>query len=62
MSDFTAPDMSGSTAPDMSGSRALERGYRRVLALYPRSFRGDSEEEILAVLLASAAEGQTRVG
>jgi len=40
----------------------LERGYRRVLAWYPRSFLADSEEEILAVLLATAAEGQTRVG
>jgi hypothetical protein len=40
----------------------LERGYRRVLACYPRSFRADSEDEILAVLLATAAEGQARVG
>ena len=46
----------------MSGQDRLERGYRRVLACYPRSFRGDSEEEILAVLLASAEEGQRRVG
>jgi len=40
----------------------LERGYRRVLACYPRSFRADSEDEILAVLLATASEGQARVG
>lgn len=40
----------------------LERGYRRVLAWYPRSFRADSEEEILAVLLATASECQARVG
>jgi len=46
----------------MSDMTALERGYRRVLALYPRSFRADSEDEILAVLLATAEEGQTRVG
>jgi hypothetical protein len=46
----------------MSGQDRLERGYRRVLACYPRSFRGESEEEILAVLLDTAAEGQTRVG
>jgi hypothetical protein len=46
----------------MSEMAALERGYRRVLALYPRSFRADSEDEILAVLLATAEEGQTRVG
>jgi hypothetical protein len=29
----------------------LERGYRRILACYPRSFRRDNEGEILAVLL-----------
>ena len=45
-----------------TGAARLERGYRRVLAWYPRSFRADSEEEILAVLLATAAEGQVRVG
>ena len=45
----------------MSGQDKLERGYRRVLACYPRSFRSDSEEEIVAVLLATAEEGQTRV-
>jgi hypothetical protein len=46
----------------MSDSQALERAYRRILSCYPRSFRADSEEEILAVLLATAAEGQTRIG
>jgi hypothetical protein len=40
----------------------LERSYRRILAWYPRSFRAGSEEEILAVLLDTAAEGQQRVG
>jgi hypothetical protein len=45
-----------------SGTERLEHGYRRLLACYPRSFRVDSEEEILAVLLAAAAEGQARVG
>jgi hypothetical protein len=40
----------------------LERGYRRVLACYPRSFRRDSEGEILAVLLDTAEPGQVRVG
>jgi hypothetical protein len=40
----------------------LERGYRRVLACYPKAFRRESEEEILAVLLATAEEGQRRVG
>ena len=46
----------------MSDSSPLERGYRRVLACYPRAFRRESEDEILAVLLATATEGQRRVG
>lgn len=46
----------------MSESQRLERGYRRILALYPRAFRCESEEEILAVLMATAQEGQRRVG
>jgi hypothetical protein len=37
---------------------SLERAYRRVLACYPKAFRQESEQEILAVLLASAEEGQ----
>jgi hypothetical protein len=36
----------------------LERRYRRLLACYPRFFRHDSEDEILAVLLACARAGQ----
>jgi hypothetical protein len=46
----------------MTGSSQLERGYRRVRACYTKVFRRESEEEILAVLLATAAEGQRRVG
>jgi hypothetical protein len=46
----------------MSEMASLERGYRRVLACYPKAFRQENEQEILAVLLASAAEGQRRVG
>jgi hypothetical protein len=46
----------------MSKQVTLERSYRRILAWYPRSFRADSEDEILAVLLATAEDGQTRVG
>jgi hypothetical protein len=45
----------------MSGSSQLERGYRRVLACYPKAFRRESGEEIVAVLLATAREGQRRV-
>jgi hypothetical protein len=40
----------------------LERGYRRILACYPRSFRRDNESEILAVLLDTEEPGQVRVG
>ena len=40
----------------------LERGYRRVLACYPKAFRRESGEEILAVLMATAHEGQRRIG
>jgi hypothetical protein len=46
----------------VTGSSRLERGYRRVLACYPRAFRRENEEEILAVLLASARQGQRRAG
>lgn len=43
-----------------SSSAALERAYRRLVACYPRSFRSESTEEIIAVLLATAREGQRR--
>jgi hypothetical protein len=41
-------------------SSDLERGYRRLIACYPRSFRKENGEEILTVLLATAGEGQRR--
>jgi hypothetical protein len=44
----------------MSDSASLEHGYRRLLACYPRRFRREDEEEILAVLMACAQDGQTR--
>jgi hypothetical protein len=43
-----------------SSSAELERAYRRLVACYPRSFRSGSTEEIIAVLLATAREGQRR--
>jgi hypothetical protein len=46
----------------MTGPSQLERSCRRVLACYPKAFRRESEEEMLAVLLATAGEGQRRVG
>jgi hypothetical protein len=50
--------MTGSTSP--SAPRGLERGYRRLVACYPWSFRKDNEEEVLTVLLATARDGQRR--
>lgn len=44
----------------MTDSPDLERGYRRLLACYPRAFRRDHAEEVLAVLMASAPDGQKR--
>jgi hypothetical protein len=52
---MSEPELSGATDP-----AGLEHGYRRLLAFYPRAFRRENEEEILAVLLACAQDGQTR--
>ena len=41
----------------MSEDVLLERRYRRLLALYPRAFRCELEEELLGVLLAGAGGG-----
>ena len=41
-------------------TRDLEHGYRRLVAFYPRSFRRENGDEIIAVLLATAASGQRR--
>jgi hypothetical protein len=46
----------------MSESAGLEWRYRRLLAWYPRSFRREQEDEMLAVLMAGARPGQRRPG
>jgi hypothetical protein len=46
----------------MSDQASLERGYRRLLACYPRAFRRENGPEILAVLMACAPDGQRRPG
>jgi hypothetical protein len=46
----------------MSDSAGLERRYGRLLACYPRAFRREHAQEILAVLMAGADEGQQRPG
>ncbi len=46
----------------MTEQAGLERGYRRLLACYPKAYRRDNGDEILGVLMATAREGQRRVG
>jgi hypothetical protein len=46
----------------MTDQANLERGYRRLLAWYPPAFRRDNGEELLAVLMACAPDGQRRPG
>jgi hypothetical protein len=46
----------------MTDEANLERGYRRLLAWYPRAFRREHGQEILAVLLACAPPGRRRPG
>jgi hypothetical protein len=46
----------------MTDQENLERAYRRLLAWYPRAFRRENGQEILAVLLACAPDGQRRPG
>ncbi|HTW43491.1 MAG TPA: hypothetical protein VMD79_14380 [Solirubrobacteraceae bacterium] len=44
----------------MTDSADLERHYRRLLVFYPKAFREQHEQEVLAVLMAGAADGQRR--
>jgi hypothetical protein len=44
----------------VTDSAGLEQGYRRLLAWYPSTYRREHADEILAVLMASAGEGQRR--
>jgi hypothetical protein len=50
--------MNGQSEQNSQGD--LERRYRRLLACYPRAYRHEFGEEILAVLMATAVEGQQR--
>jgi hypothetical protein len=47
---------------DRTEPSGLERRYRRLLCCYPRAYRRENEEEMLAVLLACARDGQQRPG
>jgi hypothetical protein len=44
----------------MTSMSELERGYRRLVACYPKSFRQENGEEIISVLMATASQGQRR--
>ncbi len=46
----------------MTDQADLARGYRRLLAWYPRAFRRENGPEILAVLMACAPDGRRRPG
>ena len=46
----------------MTDQEHLERAYVRLLAWYPRDFRRESGQEMLAVLMACAPPGQRRPG
>jgi hypothetical protein len=46
----------------MTDRAKLELRYRRLLAWYPRAFREENEQEMLAVLISCASEGQSRPG
>jgi hypothetical protein len=46
----------------MTDQANLERAYRRLLASYPREFRRENGQEILAVLMACAKDDQQRPG
>jgi len=46
----------------MTDPAGPERGYRWLLAWYPRAFRREHEEEMFAVLMAGARQGQRRPG
>jgi hypothetical protein len=60
MTDWSPGGESFPISDRASSSARLERAYRRLVACYPRSFRQESTEEVIAVLLATAREDQRR--
>jgi hypothetical protein len=60
MTDWSPIGESFSISDRASSSAQLERAYRRLVLCYPRSFRRENTEEIIAVLLATAREDQRR--
>ncbi|MGH3263135.1 MAG: hypothetical protein ACRDNS_14185 [Trebonia sp.] len=49
-----------STGGVLTPHAELERRYRRLLRLYPREFRARRTDEMIGVLMASAADGRSR--
>jgi hypothetical protein len=60
MTDWSPIGESFSISDRASSSAQLERAYRRLVLCYPRSFRRENTEEIIAVLLATARADQRR--
>ena len=60
MTDWSPTGAPYAISERASASAELERAYRRLVGFYPRSFRRENTEEIIAVLLATAREDQRR--
>jgi hypothetical protein len=60
MTDWSPAGAPYAISERASASADLERAYRRLVRFYPRSFRRENTEEIIAVLLATAREDQRR--
>src|ERR1700761_3644759 len=62
MTDWSPTGAPYAISERASASAELERAYRRLVGLYPRSFRRGNTEEIIAVLLATARAALARRG
>jgi hypothetical protein len=60
MTDWSPTGAPYAISERAASSAQLERAYRRLVRLYPRSFRSENTEEIIAVLLATARADQRR--
>jgi hypothetical protein len=60
MTDWSPTGAPFAISERASTSPRLEPAYRRLVRCYPGSFRRENTEEIIAVLLATAREGQLR--
>jgi len=58
MADWSPTGAPYAISERATSSARLEHAYRRLVRLYPRSFRSQNTEEIIAVLLATAREDQ----